>query len=315
MRIVFAGSGTFGVPVLRALSAGEHELAAIVTHPPRPAGRGGKLRPTAIAQTAGEANLPVWECPDINAPQAVARLAELDADVLCVVDFSQMIRGPARGAFRIDAINLHASLLPALRGAAPVHWALIRGHRRTGVTIFSLVDPMDAGAIYVQTATDIQPGETAAELRPRLADLGAAGVCQTLDLLAGGRAQTREQDPAKVTFAPRLNKSDGVIDWSAPAEQICGLVCGTWPWPGGQAVLRRSGGKDVPVVIARAVAAEGGHGEASPGRLDDNLNVAAGRGRVRVLEIKPAGKRLMCWRDFVNGYRPARGDSFLAVDR
>ena len=315
MRIVFAGSGTFGVPVLRALSAGEHELAAIVTHPPRPAGRGGKLRPTAVAQTAGELNLPVWECADINAPQAVARLAGLDADVLCVVDFSQMIRGPARGALRIDAINLHASLLPALRGAAPVNWAIIREHPQTGVTTFSLVDAMDAGAIYVQTATDIQPGETAAELRPRLADLGAEAVGRTLDMLAAGPPMGRPQDPAKVTLAPRMKKSDGVIDWSAPAAQICGLICGTWPWPGGQAVLRRGGGKDIPVVIARAVVAESGESDEPPGRLDGDRNVAAGRGRVRILEIQPAGKRLMCWRNFVNGYRPARGDSFLAVDR
>ena len=314
MRIVFAGSGTFGVPVLRALSAGEHELAAVVTHPPRPAGRGGKLRATAIAQAAGEMDLPVWECPDINAPETIARLAGLDAEVLCVVDFSQMVRQPARETVRIDAINLHASMLPALRGAAPVNWAIIRGHERIGVTTFSLVDAMDAGAIYVQTAIDIQPAETAAELRLRLADLGAEAVARTLDMLADGRPPGRAQDPANVTFAPRLKKSDGRIDWSAPAEQICGLICGTWPWPGGQAVLRRAGGKDIPAVIARAAVVEGARGDQPPGELDGELNVTAGRGHVGVLEIKPAGKRLMCWRDFVNGYHPQRGDGFVVVE-
>ena len=231
-----------------------------------------------------------------------------------MVDFRQMVLGPARSAVRIDAINLHASLLPALRGAAPVNWAIIRGHEQTGVTTFSLVDAMDAGAIYVQTSTAIQPAETGAELRLRLAEMGRDAVAETLDMLAGGRPPGQAQDPAAVTFAPRLKKSDGRIDWSAPAEQICGLICGVWPWPGGQAVLRRGGGKDVPVVIVRAAVVEGGRCDRPAGALDDELNVVAGRGRVGVLEIQPAGKRRMCWRDFVNGYRPQPGDGFVVVE-
>lgn len=310
MRVVFCGSGCFALPALRAVLAAEHEVASIVTQPARPAGRGGRLRTTPVAEAARDLGREPWECANINAPEAVARLGGLAADVLCVADFGQMIRRSARQQFRRDALNLHASLLPALRGAAPINWALIRGHTRTGVTTFSLVDEMDAGPIYVQLATDIPPGETAEELRDRLAEIGAEAVCKTLALLAGGQGEARPQDESKATPAPALEKTDGRIDWSAGAEGVCGLIRGTWPWPGGQTVLARAGGKPVPVVIARAAVAPGGGG-AQPGELDEELCVAAGAGRVRIEQIKPAGKRLMAWQDFANGYRPRPGDRFM----
>ena len=310
MRIVFCGSGRFAVPSLRGVLTTGHELVSVVTQPARAAGRGGHPRATPVAEAAAELGVEAWPCPDINAPEALDALGELGADELCVADFGQMIRGAARARFGVDAINLHASLLPALRGAAPINWALIRGHKRTGVTTFSLVDEMDAGAIYVQTATDIGPDETAEELRDRLADLGAAAVCQTLDLLASGGPGGRPQDHAQATPAPRLKKSDGRIDWSGGAERVCGLIRGTWPWPGGQTVLHRRQGKPVPVAIARASGLAGGPSGLPPGQLDEDLCVAAGEGRVRIEQIKPAGKRLMAWQDFVHGYRPTPGDRF-----
>jgi len=310
MRTVFCGSGRFAVPSLRAAFATEHELVSVVTQPARAAGRGGSLRATPVAEAAAELGVEAWPCPNINAPEALEALGKLGADVLCVADFGQMIRQAAREQFRLDAFSVHASLLPALRGAAPINWALIRGHKRTGVTTFSLVDAMDAGPIYVQTPTDIRPDETAEELRARLADLGAEAACRTLDLLASGEAVGKAQDHSQATPAPRMKKSDGRINWSAPAQRVCGLIRGTWPWPGGQTVLHRKQGKPVPVVIARAapvgVAASG----LPAGQLDEDLCVAAGEGRVRIEQIKPAGKRLMAWQDFAHGYRPVPGDRF-----
>ena len=147
------------------------------------------------------------------------------------------------------------------------------------------------------------------ELKARLALIGSALMCETLDLLASGAAELTEQDHSIATHAPIMKKSDGVIDWSAPAETVTNLVHGAWPWPGGQAVLKRTDGKEISLIVARAEVA-GGDAACPPGQLDDELCVATGRGRVRILELKPAGKRLMAFRDFANGYRLAAGDQF-----
>lgn len=310
MRVVFCGSGSFATPSLQAVADSNHEAVGVITQPPRRAGRGGKVRATQVAQLAGELDLDLFETADINGPAAFDAIAQARPDVICVADFGQMIGARVRGLASIDAFNLHGSLLPELRGAAPVNWAIIRGYKRTGVTTFSLVDRMDAGAVYLKRATDIEPGQTADQLRARLAQIGAAAVCETLDLLASGRARREEQDEQLVTFAPRLTKGDGIIDWSAAARTICNLVHGTWPWPGAHAVFAPQAGRMVPVTIAAAAVAAG-PAAGQPGQLDDELALAAGDGRVRINRIKPAGKNLMAWRDFVNGYRAAAGDSFV----
>jgi len=311
MRIAFCGSGTFAVPSLRALLNGPHEVVRILTQPARPAGRGGKLRPTSVALAAGEAGCEAAECADINAGQVVADLQSLRPDVICVVDFGQMIRKPVRDAAEIDTINLHGSILPALRGAAPVNWAIIRGEEQTGVTTFSLVDEMDAGPVYLTAQTDISPQETANELSERLAQIGAGVLCRTLELLAGG-AQAQQQDHSKATSAPRLKKSDGVIDWTADAVSVRNRIHGAWSWPGGRAVFCRGDGRQTPVTIARA-SVETGEALREPGMIDGDLCVATGGGRIRILQLTPAGKRLMDWRDFVNGYRVAEGDCMRKV--
>lgn len=313
MRVLFCGSGRFAVQPLRGVLAGEHELAAVITQPARPAGRGGKPRPTPIAQVADELHLAVTATDDINAAPALADLREARPDVICVVDFGQFISQDVCTAAPLGAFNLHASLLPELRGAAPINWAIIRGCRRTGVTTLMLAERIDAGDIYAQEVTDISPEETAEELRQRLSELGAGLVCQTLDLLASGRAQGRAQDETKATHAPRLKKADGRVDFSADAETVRNRIHGTWPWPGGQAIFQRRDGRDVPVILARAAVQEGAC-DAECGTLNGALLVATGGGWLEIKQIKPAGKRLMTWRDFINGYRVKEGDHFVAVD-
>ncbi len=309
MRILFCGSGAFAAPSLRAILSSDHDLVGVVTQPPRPAGRGGKLRATLVAEIAREAGRDVIECANINDEQVVQQLRAMALDVICVAEFGQMIRLPVRETAAVDTFNVHGSLLPALRGAAPVNWAIIRGCRRTGVTTFSLVDTMDAGAMYLKKETDIGADETARELKERLAEIGAAAAMETLAMLADGTAFPQEQDESLATLAPLLKKSDGVIDWSAGAEAIRNRIRGTWPWPGGQTVLKRQQGRDVPVVIASASVEDAPPGEG--GRLDEQLRVeTGGGGAMRILEIKPAGKRRMAWRDFVNGSRPQPGDRF-----
>jgi methionyl-tRNA formyltransferase len=238
---------------------------------------------------------------------------------------------------RVDSINLHGSLLPELRGAAPINWAIMRGHKATGVTTFSLVDKMDAGDVYLQESLEIDPAWTAQDLREQLAEVGAGVVRRTLDLLASGQGVRRAQDHAKATLAPLLKKSDGIIDWSQDATAIRNRIHGCWPWPGAQAVFVRADGRQAPVTIARAevvdagnvagdsedmpapAAANGGMAPGAgaavaqcvPGAITAELTIATGHGGVlRVMELKPAGKRLMAWRDFVNGHRVAAGDRF-----
>jgi len=308
MRVVLCGSGQLAVPVFHAIRRSGHELLRVITQPARPAGRGGKPRPTPLSEAAAAEGLAATELENVNAPDALAMLRDDRPEAICVVDFGQFIRKAARGAAGRSAFNLHASLLPALRGAAPVNWAILRGHGRTGVTTFELVDRMDAGPIYVQKAVDIRPDQTAEDLREALGALGAEAVCETLALLEAGRAEPRPQDESLATLAPMLEKADGVIDWTAPAPAVRNRIHGTWPWPGGQAVFHGRGGKSQPVRIARAVAEEAGGCE--PGFVDADLCIGSGAGRLRIVEIQPAGKRLMAWRDFVNGYRVAPGDRF-----
>jgi len=312
MRVLFCGSGTLAVPSLRAVQAGGHEVVGVVTQPARPAGRGGRPRPTPVAEAAAELGLPCAAWKNINSPDVLGEIGQLNPDVICVADFGQFISRPVRQAARLGAFNLHASLLPELRGAAPVNWAIIRGFRRTGVTTFSLVDRMDAGGVYARLETHISPDETAEELGARLAQLGASLVCRTLELLAGGQARTQEQDESKATLAPRLKKTDGRIDFSAPAETVRNLIHGTWPWPGGQASFIRKDGREVRVTIARA-SVEPGEALDQPGTFDGELFVSTGKGRLKIRQIRPAGRRLMAWEDFVNGYRVSQGDRMVQV--
>ena len=311
MRIVYCGSGGFGIPTLRAL-AGGHEVAGVFTQPPRRAGRGGKGRPTAVGEAAEGLGLAVEAVEDINDPARVAAIVALSADAMVVADFGQMIRAPAREAVGLAAINLHGSLLPELRGAAPANWAIIRGHAATGVTVFRLVDRMDAGPIFAARRTEIAPDETADDLERRLAELGVEAVAEALEMLAAGGEPT-DQDDSKATAAPRLKKSDGLIDLSAGAVAVRNLIHGTWPWPGARAKYVPAEGKAVEVQIARAAAVEGAAAPGQPGEILPDLTVATGGGRLEIIQIKPAGRRLMAWRDFANGYRAGPGAKFTAA--
>ena len=294
------------------------------------------MRHTPLAQAATAAGLRVLEIEKINRPEGVAAIAELKPEVIAVVAFGQMVRAQVRDLAPLGAFNLHASLLPELRGAAPINWAVIRGYKRTGVTTFSLVDALDAGPMYVQAAMDVSVEETVEDLKPLLAAIGAKAVCETLDLLAGGRAMPQPQDDSKATLAPMLKKTDGMIDWKAPAETIRNLIHGTWPWPAAQAVFQHADAPDKQIQVdiarvrvdpgamlpsaeaCRATVALSGHAfkggslaPMAPGTVTADLTVAAGEGRLQILRIQPAGKRVMEWRDFVNGYRVRPGDRFV----
>ena len=311
MRIVFCGSGLFAVFSLKAIISAGHQVVSVVTQPARPRGRGGKISVTQVERFANEMDLPVFEAPDINQAISVESISSLEPDIICVVDFGQFIRQSVCKLAKLSTFNLHGSLLPELRGAAPINWAVMRGYGITGVTTFELVDKMDAGPVYLKKDMAIQPSETAEELRLRMAELGGLAVQETIELLASGDAKPIAQDDSKATLAPLLAKADGWIDWSGTAESCRCLIHGTWPWPGGHTLFSRADGKDISVGIAR-VEADQTPATTPPGAFDDELLIGTSSGRVRILQIKPAGGRLMDWKDFVNGYRVSPGDRFIS---
>lgn len=307
LRVAFAGSGSFGVPALERLSR-EFGVLLLVAQPDRPAGRGLQLASPPTVVAARRLGIPVLQPKSINAPPVLDELRALDLDVLVVAAFGQFLRPPVLSLPRLGCVNLHASLLPRYRGAAPVAWALIRGERETGVTTFVLDEGMDTGPILLQRAVPVGEEETAGELEARLAALGADLVVESLHGLAAGTLVPRPQ-PAEGTLAPKLHKEDGRVRWEWDARRIHNLVRGTYPWPGAQTTLRER----LVKVHRTRVAAEGGSagapGEILPRR--DRLLVATGSGTLEILEVQPAGCRVLSGREFINGYCRCGGERFV----
>ncbi|MBE0537086.1 MAG: methionyl-tRNA formyltransferase [Phycisphaerae bacterium] len=316
MRIVYFGSSSFGLPSLETLRRSEHQVVGVFTQPARSAGRHKTPRPTAVADWARTHGVPCAEAADINAAEMREAVAACRADLLVVIAFGQKIGSALIEMHPKGAINVHASLLPKYRGAAPVNWAIINGETESGVSIITLADRMDAGFILGEAAAEISPDETAESLHDRLAELGAPLLLKTVDQIAAGVAVYRTQDEAAVTFAPKLKKSDGNIDWSRPAEEIANRARGLWPWPGAQtdyASGRTSKCTRVTIALARAVA-YCGPDRGAFGRLNADMNVICGAGALEIVTIKPAGGDLMAFKDFINGRSTQPGDVFLSIE-
>ena len=324
MRIVFAGSGTFGVPTLRALVEGGQEVVAIVTQPDRPSGRGQTVRVGPIKWFARERNLPILQPENVNSAVSLRHIRALHPDLLLVIAYGQKIGPDLLAMPKYGAVNLHASLLPRYRGAAPINWAIINGETETGLTVIAMTSEIDAGDILGQRAAPIEPNETAGELGDRLSKLGARLVTEVVRELPLDEVERRRQNENQVTEAPRLTKSDGQIDWAKPALQVHNRIRGTTPWPGafttyaGPPAGAGEGGKPaVRVVIEKSAILQlaGSKGEAGAvlAAGPEGIDVATAPGVVRVLELLPAGKRKMTAADFVNGHRVEPGTRFVGV--
>ncbi len=317
MRIVFAGSGTFGLPSLCALRDGGQEVALVVTAPDRPAGRGQVVRPGPVKRFARDEGLEVLETDTVNAPSVVRRIRDARPDLLLVIAFGRKI-GPLLLALpRYGAVNLHGSLLPKYRGAAPVNWALIRGETETGLSVIRMTDQIDAGDILGQRATPVDPDETAGELHERLARLGSRLVTEVVRELVLEEVEPRRQNETQATFAPRLKKRDGAIDWDRPAPDVHNHIRGVTPWPGAFTYLPGKRDKSpLRIVVNRTTLPEETPQGGKPGEMvaasEAGLDVAAARGSVRLLEVTPAGKRTMTAADFLHGYPVRAGIRFLS---
>lgn len=309
MRIVYFGSGGFGLPTLAALHA-THEVALVVTQPDRPAGRHRRLTATPIAEWAERHNLPLLKPERVNAGEVVERARSVGADANIVVAFGQKIGDaiialPRHG--RVATMNLHASLLPKYRGAAPINWAILRGETVTGNTVFSLVDRMDAGDILGSQSTPIESRDTAGDLHDRLSEMGPELVLDVLRKLESGRLAPQPQDESQATLAPKLSREDAKLDFTAPADEVRRRVHGLYPWPGVTVYYEVTGQVRQPVKLCRVEVAEG---IGPPGAMITDGVIAAGSGAVRLLEVQPPGKKPMPWADFRRGHALSQGTVF-----
>ena len=256
--------------------------------------------------------MPIFDPSDLNVPEVQSRLAGFQADLMVVCDYGQILAPATLAAARLGGINLHASLLPKYRGAAPINWAIYNGDTETGVTVIHMSPVIDAGPCIAQTRIGIGPMETAPELEDRLAEIGAELVRDSIERLAAGDVKPIPQDQSLATKAPRLKKTDGEIDWRRPAEAIRNHIRALEPWPKTYTFWHRSDGPPVRLIFGPASAVE--ECAAAPGTVaeasGDRLVIAAGRGGVAPESIQPSGKRMMSVAEFLRGHRVMPGDRF-----
>jgi methionyl-tRNA formyltransferase len=298
-RIVFMGTPEFAVPTLEALHHSRHTVAAVVTQPDRPKGRGRKLTPPPVKQTAQALGHPVIQPESIKDDAFLEAMQRLEPDLFVVVALGQILPAPLLALPPHGAINVHASLLPRLRGSAPIQWAIINGDAETGVTTMQMDTGLDTGDMLLKAKTPIRDSDTAQSLHDRLAPMGAELLIETLERLSAGRLLPEPQDPQEATLAPLLSKKDGRVDWRRPAVEIDRLVRGLTPWPGAYTFcqdrrLRLYRTSPLPI-----------EAPAAPGTIvqgfADELSVATGDGILSVLEIQGASGKRLAVKDFLCG--------------
>lgn len=304
MKILFFGSDAFAIPTLAALADSRHELLGVVTQPDKPSGRGQKMTACPVAEAALELKMKLFQPEKIGDPKTIEGLLALKPDALVVVAYGKFLPKTLVGAPRYKAVNVHPSLLPKYRGAAPIQWALLNGDTVTGVSTMTVAEAMDAGDIYLQAETLIDEVENAEQLSNRLSHVGADLLLKTLDGLEKANLKPTPQDKSKVVMAPKLEKETGRLDWSASAETLCNKIRGLMPWPGtfcfiGEKMLKIWGAAVLP-----------GRQKEKPGTVVDNdrgITVACGQGALCLLEVQLEGKKRMSAGDFLKGHPIAVG--------
>ena len=315
MRVVFMGTPAFAVPSLEALANSDHEVVGVVTQPDRPKGRGQAVVPCPVKELALAKGLPVSQPDKIKAPEFLQQLVEWKPDVIAVTAFGRILPKTILDLPPMGCVNVHGSLLPAYRGAAPIQWALIHGDTETGITTMVMDEGMDTGAVLLQQTIPIEPEDTALELGARMAQAGGALLVETLTRLAAQTVVPCAQDHSRATMAPLLKKEDGVIDWTQSATEIANRIRGLSPWPGSftfhHACPERSGAerrKHRLIIRKGRVDAQGGPagGGQRPGTIlavgPKSFWVETGEGRIEVLEVQPENKKRMSVEQFLLGY-------------
>lgn len=313
MRILFWGTPDFAVPSLRALLGEGHEVIGVVTQPDRPAGRGQEVRQSPVKELALEESLPVLQPERAHGDEFIRALRALEPEISVVIAYGQILRKeildlPAQGS-----INAHASLLPQLRGAAPINWAIVRGYTETGVTIIRMTEKMDAGPIIFQVSEPIDPDERCSDLWRRLSEISAEALVEALALIENGVAEERPQDESKVTLAPRIERDDAKVDWSKDATTVANLIRGMDSVPGAWTMHR-----DAELKVFRPMPLPDRVCKDPPGTVfeiaahdpAEGLLVACGKGAVAIREVQPPGKRRMLTAEWLRGRAAQTGDRF-----
>ena len=311
MVVVFFGTPQFAVPTLRRLLESAHSVAGVITQPDRPRGRGQKVTHAPVKELALERGIPVYQPERLQPPEVADTLRAWRADLGVVAAYGRIIPEHLLTIPRFGMINVHASLLPKYRGAAPVHRAVINGDGQTGVTIMRVVKELDAGGMFAKVTRPIAPDETSDAVETALADLGAELLVSVVDQLVSGTAREEPQDETQATYAPRLTKEEGLIDWSQSASQIHNRIRGLYPWPHAYTFF-----KGTRLIVLRSVVAPGHAGTPAgyPGTIvgvtPEAIHVATGDAALAILDVQPEGRRAMRAHDFLLGHRLATGETF-----
>ncbi len=305
MRILFMGSPELAVPSFHAAKE-TGLIVGVITQPPRASGRGRKLTPSPIFREAGQWGVEAMTPDSLRTPDMEETLRRLEPDLAVVVAYGKILPPNILAVPKLGCVNIHASILPVLRGAAPIQWAIVRGYQETGVTLMQMDEGMDTGPILLQKTTVIGAQETAGELGDRLASMGADLLREGLPRLARGELPPIDQDSSQATYAPLLTKADGLVDWSLSAIEIANRVRGFSPWPGTHTT--RAGSR---LLITRARVLEE-ENQTSPGSIvwagTEGIQVACGSGTLHILAVKPEGKREMRAEEFLAGHKIETGE-------
>jgi methionyl-tRNA formyltransferase len=309
MRLIFMGSPQFAVPSLELLHA-SHEIIAVVTQPDRPVGRKLKLQAPAVKIAAHSLGIPVFQPTTTKTAEFVEEMKEFQPDVLIVVAYGEILRQNLLEVAPFGAVNLHASLLPKYRGAAPIVWAILNGEEETGCSTMKIVKMMDAGDVYLQERCKIHPSDTAETLSRKMAQIGAPLLKRTLELIEKNEIQPQPQDETQVSFAPKLKKEDGRVDWNRPADWISRQIRAFNPWP---TTFTTFGGTSVKLWLAHSSLERV---SAAPGTviriLKHSIAVACGEGTVlEIFTVQPENRPQMTALEFINGYHVVHGAIFV----
>lgn len=325
MKLIFAGSSEFGVPTLKMLTSQKHPLIAVITQPDNKKGRGLKESVSPVKQEAIKHSLEILQPESINDPLFIRQLENSKVDLIVVAAYGQKLSDDILGLPSKGCINIHPSLLPKYRGAAPVNYAILNGDTQTGITIFKMGSKMDAGLIIKQVVIDIKDNETAAELSSRLAIESAHMLNDLLDDIEREEITPILQDESKVTYAPRLEKADGRINWNKTSRQILNQIRAMYPWPGAYTFFSfRESPIKIDILEAQEISGEQIAKNTSnslegfynqPGGIteinNDGIIISCGQGEyLDIKKLKPAGSKILTAKEFINGYRLKIGDRF-----
>lgn len=313
MRIIFMGTPEFAVPCLEKLIQSKHEVAAVYTQPDRPQGRGKKLKYSPVKEVAIKHNIPIEQPLKLKDEETISRIRAKGADLIVVVAYGRLLPAAVLSMPKYGCINVHASLLPKLRGAAPIHWAVINGDKKTGITTMQMVEALDAGDILLQRAVNIDESNTSGEIHDKLKAVGAELLLETIALLEQNKLSPIVQDEDKATYAPMLEKKHEIIDWHKSGKEIVNLIRGMSPWPG---VYTEHKGNRIKVWKARIEDKTSAQNldSPSPGLVTEiskeGIKVLAGNNsEILLQELQLAGKKKIDAADFVKGYKLNLGDT------